>query len=180
MLTLARMIAPASRSFFTTNASSRRDRAFEQHRAAGGRHVGGVEVVLQDDRDAVERRARPLALRSASSARAVSSALGFSVITALIAGPWRFVGLKGSVPRAQLHELLRRSACLSRWSMPASSCSSLPPWSPNRGVDRRVRTHAQADRRWRRSAADSTRPPCERMQQGTAPTGLGEPGTSRR
>ena len=39
-----------------------RDRALEEHRPAGGRHVGGVDVVLEHDRDAVQRRARALGL----------------------------------------------------------------------------------------------------------------------
>ena len=35
--------------------------AFEQHGAAGRRHVGGVEVVLQHDGNAVQRGSRPFA-----------------------------------------------------------------------------------------------------------------------
>ena len=49
----------------------------------GGRHVGGVDVVLQRDGDAVQAaRARGRARRSRSSASASASARGFNVITA--------------------------------------------------------------------------------------------------
>ena len=54
-----------------------RHRSFEQHRAAGGRQVDGVEVVLEHDRDAVQRRARcpwPCARRRARAP--CSSAFG--------------------------------------------------------------------------------------------------------
>ena len=61
-LIFARMIAPAARSFLITNASSGGTEPSSSSGAAGGGHVRGIEVVLQDDRNTVERRARPLAL----------------------------------------------------------------------------------------------------------------------
>ena len=60
--TLARMIAPASRSFFTTNASSG---GIEPSSSTEPPVVGMSKVsivVLEHDRDAVQRRARALGL----------------------------------------------------------------------------------------------------------------------
>ena len=63
MLVLAMMIAPASRRFFVSVASYGGIEPLERHRAAGGRHVGRVDVVLERDRNAVQRAA-DLALRA--------------------------------------------------------------------------------------------------------------------
>ena len=64
MFALPRRTAPASRRRRATNASCRRRDAHESERAGGGQHlVGGVDVVLQQDGDAVQWPAR-----SASSA----------------------------------------------------------------------------------------------------------------
>ena len=51
------MIAPASRRFFVSVASYGGTRSVERERAAGRRHVGRVDVVLERDRDAVQRTA---------------------------------------------------------------------------------------------------------------------------
>ena len=48
----------------------RRHDAHERKRAAGGRHVGGVVVVLEQDRDAVQRTARATLARARDPARA--------------------------------------------------------------------------------------------------------------
>ncbi len=62
----------------------RRDEAGERQRAAGGRHVRGVDVVLERDRDAVQGTAHLPARRSRSRASASSRACGFTAIVALI------------------------------------------------------------------------------------------------
>ena len=66
MPVLAMMIAPASRRFFVSVASYGGTKPVERQRAAGGRHVGRVDVVLERDRNAVQRPAdlalRPLAV----------------------------------------------------------------------------------------------------------------------
>ena len=60
---LPRITAPASRSRSTTNASRGGVEPVERQRAGGGRHpVGGVDVVLDEDRDAVQRPAQPAGL----------------------------------------------------------------------------------------------------------------------
>ena len=51
------MIAPASRRFAGQRRLVRRDEPGKGQRAAGGRHVGGVNVVLERDRDTVQRTA---------------------------------------------------------------------------------------------------------------------------
>lgn len=66
-----------------------RERTFEEQRAPRRGQVGRVDVVLEGDRDAVERRPRPLARRSASRARVVSSAFGLTGIPARSVGPRR-------------------------------------------------------------------------------------------
>ena len=58
VVVLPMMMAPASRSACTL-AESRRDCcALEQRRALAGRHVGGLDDVLDRDRHAVDRRQR--------------------------------------------------------------------------------------------------------------------------
>ena len=89
MLTLARMIAPASRSFFTTNASSGgiEPSSSTEPPVVGMSKVSKLSFSTIGMPCSAERG--PLALRSASSARAVSSALGFRVSTACSDGPLR-------------------------------------------------------------------------------------------
>ena len=48
----------------------RGDRSFEEHRSAGGRQIGGIDVVFQHDRNAVQRGARSLGLALLVHARA--------------------------------------------------------------------------------------------------------------
>ena len=54
---LVKMIAPASRRFLIERGVVRRREAGEGQAAAGGRHAGGVDDVLDADRDAVQRPA---------------------------------------------------------------------------------------------------------------------------
>jgi len=49
--------------------------------------IGGVDVVLDEQRDAVERSGTRPAFRSASRSSAILIASGFRSITELIAGP---------------------------------------------------------------------------------------------
>ena len=59
MFALASRTAPAARSRSATCESRGRDRALERQRAGRGRHpVGGVDVVLEQHRNAVQRAAR--------------------------------------------------------------------------------------------------------------------------
>src|SRR5499433_3823244 len=53
------MTAPASRSAATLAPSRSEPEAGEQRRAVFGRHVGGLDDVLDADRHAVNLRARP-------------------------------------------------------------------------------------------------------------------------
>ena len=62
----------------------------QRQRAAGGRQLGRVDVVLEDDRDAVERAAHACRrARSASRARASAIARGLIASTERNVGPWR-------------------------------------------------------------------------------------------
>ncbi|MCR6652011.1 MAG: hypothetical protein NVV73_11190 [Cellvibrionaceae bacterium] len=54
-------MAPASRSFFHQKSIIRRRPSFQQNRSAGGGHIGGIEIVFEQHRNAVQRRARPFA-----------------------------------------------------------------------------------------------------------------------
>ena len=88
MLVLRKMIAPASRKAPDHRGVARRKGAGQRDVAAGRREVADVQVVLHRDRDAVQGLRTPLRRRSASSARAVSSARGLISITALRRGPF--------------------------------------------------------------------------------------------
>ena len=82
-----------------------RERAFEQHRAAGRRQIEGVEVVLEDDRNAVERRARPLAFALRVERTCGVQRLRIQRQNRSKVGPLPIVGLD---PRdRELHEPLR-------------------------------------------------------------------------
>src|SRR5262249_32618856 len=63
-----------------------RHHAFQRQRACRGRHVGGLIVVLHDQRHAVERAGPDCAYR-ASSASASFSASGLTTTIAFSAGP---------------------------------------------------------------------------------------------
>ena len=58
----AMMTAPAARSFFTTNASSGGIDPSSSTEPPVVGMIGGIDVVLDDDRNAVQRRARALGL----------------------------------------------------------------------------------------------------------------------
>ena len=78
---LPRITAPAARSRSTTNASRARDRPFERERAGRRHHpIGGVDVVLDEHRNAVQRPARaawPCVRRRARSA--IAARLGIDL-----------------------------------------------------------------------------------------------------
>ena len=60
-LVLPRMTAPASRNFCATKESCAGTRTHQRQRSGSGLHaVGGIDVVLDQDRNAVQRAARAL------------------------------------------------------------------------------------------------------------------------
>ena len=105
MFTLARMIAPASRSFFTTNASSGGTEPSSRIEppVVGMSTVSKLSFRTMGMPCSGERG--PLAFRSASSARAVSSAFGLSVMHRAQVGPLPIVGLDAR--EAHLHQPFR-------------------------------------------------------------------------
>jgi hypothetical protein len=85
-LVLPRITAPASRSFATRKASVFGD-VGQRQRAGGVRHRGGVDVVLQQHRDAVQRAAQLAGLALGIERVGVAQRVGIGSITALSVGP---------------------------------------------------------------------------------------------
>ena len=134
---LAMMTAPASRSRVRQRGLVGRHQPGERQRAAGRRHVGGVDVVLERDRDAVQRPAhasargargrapsasleRPRvdgddgvepALRSARCGRATAATISRDVVRPLSIAARMSAMLASTTEKGARRGLRRRAGC---------------------------------------------------------------------
>ena len=116
-LVLPRMTAPPARSLAATVESRSAGAPAERERAGRGLHpVAGVDVVLEQHRDAVQRPQHAAATARDSAARAWARASGLSSMTAFTPGPpWSMARMRARYARVRSSELSRPVAS-SCWS----------------------------------------------------------------